>query len=44
MSNLLPGNADHVLTQRGRQGLRIPHPLKNHNNIGFLSNAGPDPL
>ena len=21
-----------------------PLPLKNHNNIGFLSNSGPDPL
>ena len=28
----------------GEQGVRIPHPLKNHKNIGFLSNYGPDPL
>ena len=22
----------------------LPGPLKNHKNIGFLSNSGPDPL
>ena len=27
----------------GGKGIR-PHPLKNHKNIGFLSNTGPDPL
>ena len=27
---------------RGGQGVRTP--LKNHKNIGFLSNTGPDPL
>ena len=27
----------------GGQGVRTP-PLKNHNTIGFPSNAGPDPL
>ena len=27
----------------GGQGVRI-HPLKNHKNIEFLSNTGPDPL
>ena len=27
----------------GGQGVRTP-PLKNHKNIGFLSNSGPDPL
>ena len=27
----------------GGQGVRTPpHPLKNHKNIGFLSNTGPD--
>ena len=26
----------------GEQGVRTP--LKNHKNIGFLSNSGPDPL
>ena len=26
----------------GGQGVRTP--LKNHKNIGFLSNTGPDPL
>ena len=29
-------------TCRGGQGVRTP--LKNHKNIGFLSNTGPDPL
>ena len=29
----------------GGQVVRIPpSPLKNHKNIGFLSNTGPDPL
>ena len=28
----------------GGQGVRTPPPLKNHKNIGFLSNTGPDPL
>ena len=26
----------------GEEGVRTP--LKNHKNIGFLSNTGPDPL
>ena len=26
----------------GGQGVRTP--LKNHKNVGFLSNTGPDPL
>ena len=39
----------HVRIQRlggGDRGSRPPHPppLKNHKNIGFLSNIGPDPL
>ena len=33
---------------RGSRGGRTwgpdPPPLKNHTNIGFLSNTGPDPL
>ena len=29
--------------QRGT-GVPDPPPLKNHKNIGFLSNTGPDPL
>ena len=31
---------------RGGQGVRTPPPppLKNHKNIGFLSNTGSDPL
>ena len=33
----------HVLIQRG--GAEGPDPsMKNHKNIGFLSNTGPDPL
>ena len=32
----------HGRIQRGGQGVRTP--LKNHQNIGFLSNTGPDPL
>ena len=27
----------------GGQGVRTPPPLKNHKNIGFLSNTGPYP-
>ena len=34
----------HGWIQRGGQGVRTPPPLKNHKNIGFLSNTGPDPL
>ena len=40
----------HVRIQRGEQGVRDPPPppppppLKNHKNIGFLINTGPDPL
>ena len=30
--------------QEKRQGVRTPPPLKNHKNIGFSSNTGPDPL
>ena len=29
--------------QRG-EGAGGPNPLKNHKNIGFLTNTGPDPL
>ena len=28
----------------GGTGGPDPRPLKNHNNIGFLTNTGPDPL
>ena len=28
----------------GGQGVWTPPPLKNHKNLGFLSNAGPDSL
>ena len=31
-----------MLIQRGTGGPE--RPLKNHKNIGFLSNSGPDPL
>ena len=39
----------HAQIQRGWGGggggwVRGPDPLKNHKNIGFLSNTGPDPL
>ena len=35
----------HARIQRGGgAGGPDPHPLKNHKNIGFLSNSGPDPL
>ena len=33
----------HVRIQRGG-GQRVRTPMKNHKNIGFLSNTGPDPL
>ena len=34
-----------VRIQRGGQGVRTPPPpLKNHKNIGFLSNIGPNAL
>ena len=29
---------------RGGGGIGGPDPLKNHKNIGFLSNTGTDPL
>ena len=29
---------------RGGGGQGVWTPLKNHNNIGFLNNTGPDPL
>ena len=28
----------------GGQGVLIPHSLKNHKAVEFLSNTGPDPL
>ena len=34
----------HGRIQRGGHGVRNPPPLKNHKNIGFLSNTGPVPL
>ena len=33
----------HAWIQRGDRG-SVPHPLKNHKNIGFLSNTCPDCL
>ena len=41
----MPSNKvhDHARTQRWGQWSRPP-PLKYYKNIGFLSNAGPDPL
>ena len=35
--------ANHARIQRGAE-VRTPPPLKNHKNIGFLSNIGPEPL
>ena len=29
---------------KGGPGVQPPPPLKNHKNIGSLSNSGPDPL
>ena len=29
---------------RGGGGQGVGTPLKNHTNLGFLSNTGPDPL
>ena len=37
-------NQLHVRIQRGDRGSGPPPPLKNHKNIGSLSNTGPDPL
>ena len=34
----------HVRIQRGGGGQGVRTPLKNHKNMGFLSNSGPDPL
>ena len=34
----------HARIQRGGAGGPDPPPLKNHKNIGILSNTGPDPL
>ena len=36
------GTKHHVRIQRVDRG--SGHTLKNHKNIGFLSNSGPDPL
>ena len=33
----------HARPEEGTGG-PYPHPLENYENIGFLSNAGPDPL
>ena len=45
--NLIEKNVLHARIQRrggqGGQGVWTPI-LKNHKNIGFLSNIGPDPL
>ena len=42
---LLISNKDNNLARIQRGGDRgSRHPLKNHKNIGFLSNTGPDPL
>ena len=42
------GRHSHALIQRGDGGMgggvSDPPPLKNHKNIGFLSNTGPDSL
>ena len=35
---------NHVRIQRGGGGRGSGPSLKNHKNIGFLSNTGPDPL
>ena len=40
-SNNTPADCLHVMC--GFRGVD-PHPLKNHKNIGFLSNTGPDPI
>ena len=37
-AKLEPACAD---PEGGGQGVRIPHPRKNHRNIGFLSKTGP---
>ena len=34
----------HFADPEGDRGLDLPPPLKNHKNLGFLSNTGPDPL
>ena len=38
----LPGHRSTCADPEGGTGVRTP--LKNHKNIGFLSNIGPDPL
>ena len=40
---LLTCKVEHVRIQRGIEAPDAP-PLKNHKNIGFLTNSDPDPL
>ena len=41
---LLSINNTSMRGSRGGGGMGFGPPLKNHKNIGFLSNTGPDPL
>ena len=43
-SSSLEEKLGHMAGSRGGQRVRSPPPLKNHKNIGFLSNTGTDPL
>ena len=40
----IANNIDHARIKRGGGGRESGPHLKNHKNIGFLSNTGPDPL
>ena len=33
----------YISKPEGEQGVQTPPPLKNHKNVGFLSNTGRDP-
>ena len=44
VKNSLVQQHRHARIQRGAAIREPPHPVKNHKNIGFISNTGPDPL
>ena len=44
ISSCTLAHTDHVQIQRGAGGAGVQTPTEKHENIGFLSNTGPDPL
>ena len=43
-ASLLFADRRQIIHARIQRGPPPPHSMKNHENIGFLSNTGPDPL